>query len=88
MKIIEHGIIPEQRPPWPIAYHFSCRNCRCQFQIEEGDTFRQETERSFNGKSEIWINCPDCSILLTFSRNNYFDPMRSGRALAEAGETV
>lgn len=66
MKIIEHGTIPEQRPPWPIAYHFSCRNCRCQFQIEEGDTYSVSTEKTIGGTSELSINCPECATSLTF----------------------
>lgn len=70
MKIIEHGVVPPVNPPWPIGETFECHRCHCQFVIEDGDKFRQETERSFNGKTEIWIGCPDCAVLLNFFKLN------------------
>lgn len=68
MKILAHGIIPDTRPPWPIGNHFSCQNCRCRFQIEEGDTFSQTTEKTPGGDSEIRFPCPECGAFLHFHR--------------------
>lgn len=70
MKILEHGKIPEKIVPWPIGYHFICNQCHCRFQIEDGDTFRQKTEKMPGCDSQIWIACPDCTITLNFYRHS------------------
>ena len=76
MKIIQEGVIPEQRPPWYLEVEIECQNCHCIFKLDEEDVktlqntvglFTVIQARSPNGERLITGRCPKCLAEIRWS---------------------
>lgn len=72
MKILVHGTIPNERPPWPIGEKFDCNYCHCVFEIEPDDAFDLMIERQIDGKACATVACPECRRPQTLLRPTHF----------------
>lgn len=57
MKIIRHGVIPEEVP-----YQATCRNCHTEFEFlqREGKVTRDQRDGDF-----VSVHCPVCQTLVS-----------------------
>jgi len=70
MQIIKEGETPKQPNPWWVGVRITCRNCKTEVMLEEGDPVTVIAIRSLYATRYIEFTCPVCKNTLRESNKD------------------